>query len=399
VTCSLAEAVDTPDVRLARVFSDHGVLQRGRPLPVWGWAVPGAQVEVALAGQKRSVAAGADGRWMVTFDALQSGQAPLELVAISGGSTARAGDLLVGEVWVCSGQSNMEMSTSSVRDGQQEISTASGFPTIRLLNVDKKSTVRPRTDIDDTWTVCNPKSVARFSAVGYFFGRELQRGLQVPVGLIHSSWSGTPAQSWTSCAALTADPKLVGYVKTLDDALAASASHDEQITKAKLAAKDGTGWEKPDVVMSEWKAMDLPQYWEKAGLNIDGVVWFRQVVDIPAAAAGKDLTLGLGPIDNEDTTWWDGEKIGGQKAWTVPREYTVPARLVTPGRHVIAVRVVDANGGGGIYGQARAAGCPAWQRCDDRAGRSVAILCRLGAPRAPRLVRGIPTCPPACAMV
>jgi sialate O-acetylesterase len=355
--CGLACAADQPTLRLAHVFSDHGVLQRERPLPVWGWAAPGAQVSVALAGQSRTATAGADGRWSVTFNPLTAGNGPLELTASSGEATATVGDLLVGEVWLCSGQSNMEWAPNwGVLNGPKEIAAAAGFPTIRLLNVAKNSSDTPVADITATWEVCSPETVGNFSAVSYFFARELSRGLDVPVGVIASSWGGTPAQSWTSREALSASPKLVGYVKSLDAALAAypaaKASYDELLKNPPTLSKsDDTGWEKPDLAMAEWKEMALPQNWEKAGLNIDGVVWFRRTLDIPVAAAGKDLVLGLGPIDDQDITWWDGEKIGSTAVWNEARNYTVPARLVSAGRHVIAVRVTDTGYGGGIFGK------------------------------------------------
>lgn len=355
--CGLATAADQPALSLAHVFSDHGVLQRDRPLPVWGWAPPGATVAVALASQTRSTTAGADGRWSVTFDPLATDAGILQLTASSGEATVTASDLLVGEVWVCSGQSNMEWAPSwGVRDGPQEIAAAAGFPRIRLLNVAKTSTDTPAQDITTTWTVCSPATVAGFSAVGYFFGRELNRSLDVPVGLIASSWGGTPAQSWTSREALAASPTLTGYVKSLDDALAAypaaKARYDEALKNPPPATKvDDAGWQKPDLVVAEWKEMTLPKNWEKAGLNIDGVVWFRRTIDIPATSAGADLSLGLGPIDDQDVTWWDGEQVGTTAAWNEPRTYTVPARLVTAGRHIIAVRVTDTGHGGGIFGK------------------------------------------------
>lgn len=356
VLASVAGAAEVPVLRLAQVFSDHAVLQRERPLPVWGWAAPGAAVTVTLAGQSRSATAGADGAWRVAFDPLKSGGPALELVATSGELKAAAGDLLVGEVWVCSGQSNMEWGMSwGVNDGDQEIAAAT-FPSIRLLNVPKNAAAKPADDITATWASCTPASIAQFSSVAYFFGRELHRTLDVPVGLIESAWGGTPAQSWASREALAADPAIAGYVKQFDDVMAdypAALARYEEAQKATVAAAvkvDDAGWEDPAADVSAWKQMQLPQYWEKAGLNIDGVVWFRRSFEVPAGLAGKDLVLGLGPIDDQDTTYWDGQKVGAMTAWNSPREYTIPARLATPGKHVLAVRVVDTGGGGGFHG-------------------------------------------------
>ncbi len=355
----LASAADTPaDLRLAQVFSDHGVLQREKPLPVWGWAAPGAAVTVTLAGQSKAATAAADGRWSVTFEPLALSATPLELVASSGAAKATASDLLVGEVWVCSGQSNMEMSAGwGIRDAEKEVAAAT-FPKIRLLNVGKNAADKPAADLAGTWAVCSPQTIGNFTAVGYFFGRDLQRGLgDVPVGLIESAWGGTPAQAWTSHEVLAGVPALAGYAKQFDEVMAgypaAKAAYDERLKAAPASNNqhDDTGWEKPALDVTTWKDMPLPQNWEATGLNIDGVVWFRRTVEIPAASAGKDLALSLGPIDDQDTTWWDGEKVGAMGGWNDPRDYTVPATLVTAGKHVIAVRVVDTGGGGGFHGK------------------------------------------------
>lgn len=353
--CHAAEGVEAQALRLAHVFSDHGVLQRDKPLPVWGWAAPEAVVKVTLGSQSRDAKAGADGRWSVTFDALKSGDPAIDLAAASGGATAKAVDLLIGEVWVCSGQSNMEWSVQGSLNPQAEIAAAD-LPRIRLLTVPKNSSATPVADINATWTVCSPQTVAGFSAVGFFFGRELATTLDVPIGLIHSSWGGTPAQSWTSREVLAAEPSLAGYVKAFDDAMAnypvALAKMEEELKNKKTTAikLDDAGWEKSAPDAAEWKDMKLPQQWEKAGLRIDGTVWFLRAVEVSADAAGKDLALSLGPIDDQDTTWWDGERIGGMATWNAERKYTVPAKLATAGRHVIAIRVVDTGGGGGVFG-------------------------------------------------
>lgn len=351
----LFAADDAPVLRFAHIFGDHAVLQRDMPLPVWGWAAPGAAVTVTLAGQSQAATAGADGRWKVTFAPLKTGPA-VELVASSGDAKAVATDLLVGEVWVCSGQSNMEMSAGwGIKDAQQEVAAAD-HPTIRLLNIGKNAADKPADDINAGWSPCSPQSIPGFTAAGYFFGRDVQAAIGVPIGLIESAWGGTPAQSWTSREALAAEPAIAHYVKQFDDVMAAypaakAAYEEAQNAKVASAVKeDDAGWEKAGLDMAAWKPMRLPQQWEKAGLNIDGVVWFRRQVEIPAAAAGKDLKLSLGPIDDQDTTWFDGEKIGSVASWNTPREYVLPARLATAGAHTLAVRVLDTGGGGGIYG-------------------------------------------------
>jgi sialate O-acetylesterase len=197
----------TAAVKLPAVIGDNMVLQRGQPVPVWGWADKGEEVTVAVAGQTLTTKAGDDGRWNVTLAKLDVGQ-PLEMtVKGSSGSAATIKNILVGEVWVCSGQSNMEMGVNSCKDATQEIAAAK-YPNIRLFTVGTKKAAEPQTDCTGQWVECSPATVPGFSAAAYFFGRQLHTELNVPVGLINTSWGGTPAQSWTSRKALESNPTL-----------------------------------------------------------------------------------------------------------------------------------------------------------------------------------------------
>lgn len=349
-------AAEGATLRLPHVFSDHAVLQREKPVPVWGWAAPGASVTIGLAGQTRTATAGTDGRWQVAFEPLPLG-APVELTATSGTESVKVGDLLVGDVWVCSGQSNMQFGTNGAINGAQEVAAAD-LPKIRLLQVPLISSDKPLSDITNNWVVCSPQTVAGFTAVGFFFGRELNRTLDVPIGLIGTSWGGTPAESWTKREALAAVPELAHFTTAFDQAMAnfpvIKAKQEAELAARKTTSaskdQDDSTWQQPALDTSTWKDMTLPQLWEKTGLTIDGVVWFRHTVEIPAAAAGKDLALSLGPIDDADVTWFDGKEVGKTAGWNIPRTYTIPAALATAGVHQIAIQVTDTGGGGGIYG-------------------------------------------------
>ena len=190
-------------VRLPSVFTDHLVLQRGMPVPVWGWADPGEEVVVEFAGQKKSAKADAGGRWMVKLDALTASAEPQVLKA----GTATVQDVLVGEVWLASGQSNMEWEMQMKPDTAAEIPTAT-HPTLRLLEVPKTVAATPQEDVKTAWATCTPASAASFSAVAYHFGLRLQEELKVPVGLILSAWGGTRIEPWTSIEGLDAVPAL-----------------------------------------------------------------------------------------------------------------------------------------------------------------------------------------------
>ena len=183
------------EVTLPAVFSDHMVLQHGVPLPVWGWADAGEKVAVSIAGQSKEATAGGDGSWSLRLDPIEAG-GPYEML-VRGQNTLKISDVLVGEVWLCSGQSNMAMTVRGVENADAEIAAAQ-FPRIRMLTVQRASAVEPQRQIEGTWQVASPETAAAFSATAYFFGRELHEALGVPVGLVNSSWGGTAVEAWTN---------------------------------------------------------------------------------------------------------------------------------------------------------------------------------------------------------
>ncbi len=200
-------------VTLASPFTDHAVLQRGIEIPVWGSAAAGEKVTVTFDGQNKSVTTGVDGRWLVKLTSHQAG-GPYDLT-IAGTNTITLTDVLVGEVWICSGQSNMEWTVKQSRDAEQEI-TAANFPKLRHFAVEKKVSEQPVSTCGGTWTVCSPQTVGNYTAVGYFFGRKLVQELDVPIGLMHTSWGGTPAEAWTSRPALTSTAPFTDAVSAWD---------------------------------------------------------------------------------------------------------------------------------------------------------------------------------------
>ena len=239
-------AVASADVKLAGVFGDHMVLQRDVPLPVWGWTDAGEAVTVTLGGQTKTATAAADGKWAVRFDALQVGD-PIQLQVKGKTNTVTLSDVLAGEVWLCSGQSNMEMTVGGVTNKDAEIAAAK-YPQIRMYFIDHIPAKEPQAQRNGHWAVCSPQSVGGFSAAAYFFGRELHKQLNVPVGLINSSWGGTPVQTWTSIKAHEAVPELKPMVDGLRQqeefytSGKAKAQYEKQLAdweKAAAAAKAG----------------------------------------------------------------------------------------------------------------------------------------------------------------
>ncbi len=223
------------------IFGDHMVLQQGKTLPIWGKAEPGEEVRVSLGKKTQRVVACPDGRWMAKLPKMKAG-GPHELVIEGKDNTLRFADVLVGEVWLGSGQSNMQWPVSHSNDETKEIAAAN-HPKIRLFTVTRTTAVAPQDDCQGSWVVCSPETVPDFSAALYFFGRELHQQLNgVPVGLIHSSWGGTPAESWTSRAALESDPDLAGMVQHWDQLLAeypeAKTAYDQAMEAWQKAAEE-----------------------------------------------------------------------------------------------------------------------------------------------------------------
>lgn len=344
------------------LFSDGAVLQRDVKVPVWGWAGPGEQITVEFAGQNKTATAGADGKWMATLDPMPASAEPRPLV-VAGADPAhrtRLTNLLVGDVWLCSGQSNMEMGIGAC-DVPAEIASAN-HPQIRLLTVPKAVKYEPLQTLTCKWDACSPQTVVAngwggFSAAGYFFGRDLHKALNIPIGLIHSSWGGTICEAWTSADGLAPLAEFKDRVAGVREVAAQNregvrGADAVEAWYAKFDPGTRDGFSKAESDDAAWKTMGLPKLWEDAGLQAyDGLVWFRRSFDAPAEWAGKDLTLSLGPIDDIDTTYVNGVKVGAQELWSQERVYRVPGQLVKAGRNVIAIRVLDTMGGGGIFGQ------------------------------------------------
>lgn len=353
------------------LFTDHAVLQRDVRVPVWGWTEPNAQVTISFAGQEKNAIAEADGKWITYLDPMAADTNAQTMIVVSSiGNPAspmampghsrksEIKNILIGDVWICSGQSNMEMGMGMCKVSN-EISRAD-FPLIRLLMVPHKIAFKPESTLDSAWQPCSPTTLLQggwggFSAAGYFFGRELHRELNVPIGLIQTAWGGTVCEAWTSREAL---PPLNDFKNDLQQvAQVISCPGPDKLRVAMdqwYQARDpGTAkeWFKPETDVSSWKVASLPANWHACGLpGYEGVVWVQRTFEVPAAWAGKELVIGLGTIGDVDTTWVNGIVVGGTEYFDAPRLYKVPAAVVKTGRNVIAMRVVN-TGGGGFFGK------------------------------------------------
>jgi len=371
VAAALAEQPDESNLKLHALFSDNMVLQRDREIRVWGTASPGQTIKVRIGERRQSTTVAEDGRWEALLRPMDAG-GPHEL-SVEGAQTVVLTNVLIGDVWICSGQSNMQWPVVGANDAEQEVAAAQ-HPRIRLLTVPNVTASAPLNSVNGQWDVCSPRTIPDFSAVGYFFGRGLHERLDIPIGLIDSSWGGTLAEAWTPHATLTADEELVpildGFEATMELYPSAMKKYKEDLESWNRSKAEGTakpeqqtdpgnkgfelGWAGQEADASEWKAVAVPCSIESI-TNIDGAVWFRREVEIPESWAGKSAMLSLGPVDDFDETYFNGTKVGatGKETpgfWAHPRRYEASGELVRPGRAVIAVRVFDHFMGGGFPG-------------------------------------------------
>lgn len=351
------------DVRLPKIFGHNMVLQREKPIVIWGWADPKEKVMIEFNKQRKSATTGKDGKWTIVLEAEVAG-GPYQLTA-SGKNKIVLDNILVGDVWICSGQSNMEWLLRNSNNADEEI-RQSNIPAIRHFKVPNEVAGNPLQDLKGgEWKISNPENAGDFTAVGYFFAREINSELNIPVGLINTSWGGTHSETWTSREAFENSDEF----KTM---IAAMPRLDmDSITKANMESiqkrvKDLQGelprpqdqpqsWKETTFDDSAWPVMTAPRLWEGQALgNVDGVVWYRKDVTLSQEEAGKEAVLELAKIDDNDETFVNGVKVGGINRYSDDRKYTVPAGVLKQGKNVIAIRVEDSGGGGGIYGDAAA---------------------------------------------
>ena len=335
-----------PSFALSPLFSQGAVLQRDRPLKIWGTATPGETIAVTLAGRSAQTRADGEGRWTANLGSFGAGGPHTLTVTAQSGRVETRGDILMGDVWLCSGQSNMEMSLNwNVNNKRAEISAAN-YPKIRLLNLPHNGSWSPQAGFDARWQACSPASVAPFSAAGYFFGRELHQKLGVPIGLINASWASTPIEAWMSVEALGREGEFRGPLRENPNADLLA-----RLNSWWLQNDEGTksNWSRAEFDDSSWKTLNLPGGWAPLRESV-GVVWLRRVVQVPASAAGRDLKLNLGAIETSDTAFWNGAIVGQGAGRDNARVYLVPGARVKAGANVLAVRVYDARGNGGVLG-------------------------------------------------
>ncbi len=343
----------TAEVTLPSIISSHMVLQRSSHTRVWGKAGPSEKIQLSLGEIRGGTVADADGNWRIELNLSQAKEGPADMV-IEGTNKITVSDVLIGEVWLCSGQSNMAYKLSRSTGGAEEIARSAN-PRLRQFTVSYNPIPEPQEKCKGVWLVADPANAPEFSAVGYYFAKELQKTMNTPVGIVRSAWAGTAIMSWISELSISAEPELKemndlakqrvadypklkeAYVSTIADWEAKTNRADRPFDPAAYAASD--------VQESDWKKVTLHNTkFKTVGLPDAGAVWLRKKVVIPAGAGGNQnpsISLIIGAFDE---TYWNGKKIGQQKESTAPgpsalRVYKIPPDAFKEGENTLAVRV------------------------------------------------------------
>ncbi|PTY05576.1 hypothetical protein DB347_14480 [Opitutaceae bacterium EW11] len=345
----------TPELPfLSPVFGDHMVLQRGKAAVLWGWTEKGAEVRVSVGEKTAKTRAGEGGRWEVRLEPLTVG-GPYTL-KIDGPKHVTIDDVLVGDVWLCGGQSNMQFSLERARDGAAEVAAANR-PRLRLYTVGTRSAYGPVAVPKGSWQVCSPETAAKFSAVGYFFGQRIESAANVPVGLVSVCLGGTPAECWTSAKALRA---LGGFGPELDEMQRLHAEGAPEYGSFLMhwfdrydAGAAGKTWADPALDDSGWKPVKIPGGFAELGVpETPSVCWFRRDVELPDPLPAGQAFVRLGVIEKMDTAYVNGQWVGASSWVENPRVYPLPAALLKPGKNKIALRIFRLSRPGGFLSPA-----------------------------------------------
>jgi sialate O-acetylesterase len=356
--CSLLFVKITAQVKLPRLISDSMILQRDANVKIWGWSTIDEKVTVTFYNKTYRTIAGKDGKWMIILSPMHAG-GPFDM-QIDGSNHITIKNILIGDVWVCSGQSNMELPMERVKDKYSGIITAADNSHIRQFNVSTNYNFHAsQQDLPSgNWETTTPQSVLHFTAVGYFFAKALYEKYHVPIGLIKSAVGGSPAEAWLSQDALKQFPAYLYKSDTLKndvyvDSIKKSdkANNDawyNNIWQNDKGLHEEKKWVDTSYDASSWPTMNLPGYWKDAGISSNGIVWFRKEFNVSSNMLNKSLRLFLGTIVDRDSVYINGIFVGTTQYQYPPRKYIVPAGLLKEGKNILVVRVINYAGSGGF---------------------------------------------------
>ena len=359
ISCDVAPKVP---VNLSKLFSSHMVIQRNQDIHIFGTATPGIKVKAELAGNNSNAKVDKDGKFNILLPELKAG-GPYELVIYTKDTIIRLNDILIGDVWVCSGQSNMEFKLKDSKRAHETL-TNPRSDQIRMVNVPRDVEFKPLNEFRNNmqWYSAETDSLKEFSAVGYYFAEELQSKLGIPIGLIGSNWGGTAIEAWTQTQALDSFPQFkerINYIKntaaSVKEIEGAGEKEFDRVNEKLFASGVGITqeWFSPTHNTADWKSINVPGFWEKqiSGMeDFDGVVWFKKEFDLPEDFAGKDIDIWLSQIHDYDITWLNGIKIGENYSPFEWRGYTAKDSIVKEKNNVLIVRVYNRKFNGGFDG-------------------------------------------------
>jgi sialate O-acetylesterase len=350
-------------IRLPKIIGDNMVLQRETDCAVWGWADPGEKIMIMFRDKKLQTVTGKDSTWIVRIPSGPAG-GPFEL-KINGRTEIKLHNVMVGEVWICSGQSNMEMPLAGwgkIINYEQEISNAN-YPAVRIFTVPKSICARPLSDVAGSgWSVCSSSTIPEFSAVAYFFGRNVHQQLGVPVGLINTSWGGTTIETWISRESIRKVDDFQPFVEEMDKInwdiqkiekayLRELIAWEKPIVDKDAGFRDGKPvWSGPDYNDREWPSMRVPQLWDSSALGrYVGSVWYRTNFELKPVKPIQEAVLYLGAIDEWDITWLNGQEVGRMTIWHKPRVYPINPELLHTGNNSLVIHILNFYGEGGLW--------------------------------------------------
>lgn len=344
-------------IRLPALIGDGMVLQRDVPLKLWGWASPGEKISIRFNRKNINATTGSDGKWQAKLPAMKAG-GPFKM-QLQGKNRVILKNILIGDVWLCSGQSNMVHQMRLHNITYAEDITKADFPEIRQFWIPTATSLSgPKEDLPaGQWKWANPAGVNDFSAVAYFFARDVYSKYHIPIGIINSSVGGTPIEAWTSAEGLKEFNALTeiirrnsdtAYVAGIKRAAAKAASLSPPADPDK-GLSGQVKWFDTTYVPKGWRTIHIPGYWEDQGIrNLDGVVWYRREVEIPAAMTGKPARLFIGRIIDADIVYINGQKVGETSYQYPQRRYAIPAGILKEGKNILTIRVQNNNGKGGF---------------------------------------------------
>lgn len=343
-------------VRLPRLVRDSMVLQRDAPINIWGWAAKGEKVSVQFNGKKIKTTTGADGKWMISLPAMKAG-GPYTMDIVASNRIVLK-EILVGDVWFCSGQSNM-VHQLNIHDVTYAADIANAnYPAIRQFWIPTLTSLEGAKDDLPTgfWKPAVGEDVRPFSAVAYFFAKKIYEKYHVPIGLINASVGGTPIEAWTSEQGLAKFPSIAGTIEKNKDTAYVNETNRKAFAgnglQPPVQDKGVTGpqpWYAVDYIPKGWHTINIPGYWEDQGIkDLNGVVWYRREIDIPASMTGKPAKVFLGRIVDADVLYINGQQVGATTYMYPQRRYAIPAGLLKPGKNIFVIKVTNNVGKGGF---------------------------------------------------